>query len=85
MLTRRLGKKDVQSYSYNLLTIGHFGIYKSVDNRDKEVWELKWANGRRIYYAYIPEKQILVLFGGNKNGQDKDIRKAKSLFKKYIT
>ncbi|NGX61581.1 MAG: hypothetical protein K940chlam9_01068 [Chlamydiae bacterium] len=50
-----------------------------------EVWELRWKNGRRIYFSFIPEKKILLLLGGNKNGQDKDIRKAKSLLKKYTT
>ena len=61
---------------------GYFGDHKSVCD-DDEVWELKWKNGRRIYYAYIHEMNILVLLGGNKNGQEKDIRKAKSLYKKY--
>ncbi len=61
---------------------GHFGDHKSV-SEDDDVWELKWKNGRRVYYSYIPEKKILILFGGNKNGQEKDIRKAKSLYKKY--
>lgn len=61
---------------------GYFGDHKSVSN-DDEVWELKWKNGRRVYFAHIQEKKILVLLGGNKNGQDKDIHKAKSLCKKY--
>lgn len=60
----------------------YFGDHKSV-SVNQEVWELRWKNGRRIYFAHIPEKKILILLGGNKNGQDKDIRKAKSLYKKY--
>lgn len=63
---------------------GYFGDHKSVSD-DREVWELRWKNGRRVYFAYIPEEEILILLGGNKNGQDKDIRKAKSLYKKYTT
>lgn len=63
---------------------GYFGDRKSVCD-DDEVWELKWKNGRRAYFAHIPERKILLLLGGNKNGQDKDIRKAKSLFKRYTT
>lgn len=63
---------------------GYFGDHKSVSN-DSEVWELKWKNGRRVYFSYIPEKKILVLLGGNKNGQGKDIRQAKSLYKKYTS
>jgi putative addiction module killer protein len=63
---------------------GHFGDHKSV-SESHAIWELRWKNGRRVYYAYILEKQVLVLLGGNKNGQDKDINKAKSLYKKYTT
>jgi len=54
--------------------------HKSLEDN---VWELKWGNGRRVYYAYIPEKKILLLLGGNKNGQNKDIARAKKIYKKY--
>jgi len=60
---------------------GHFGTHKNLGN---EVWELKWQNGRRIYFACIPEYRILLLLGGNKNGQDKDIQKSKKIFRKYV-
>ncbi len=60
----------------------YFGDYKSVSD-DNEVWELRWKNGRRVYFTFIPYKKILILLGGNKNGQDKDIRKAKALCQKY--
>lgn len=64
---------------------GYFGHHKSVSHDEKgalkdKIWELKFNDGRRIYYAHIPEKNILLLLGGNKNGQDKDIHKAKKLF-----
>ncbi|HKY99835.1 MAG TPA: type II toxin-antitoxin system RelE/ParE family toxin [Rhabdochlamydiaceae bacterium] len=61
---------------------GYFGDHKDVYD---DVWELKWKNGRRIYYAYIPEKKILLLLGGNKNGQDKDIRQAKKILHKHVS
>lgn len=64
---------------------GHFGTKNNVSRNDKgilkdQVWELKFNDGRRIYYASFPEQNILLLLGGNKNGQTKDITKAKSLF-----
>ncbi len=64
---------------------GYFGTKNNVSKKDKgevkdRVWELKFDDGRRIYYAYFPEQNILLLLGGNKNGQNKDITKAKSLF-----
>lgn len=57
---------------------GYFGDHKPLD---EGVWELKWQNGRRVYYAFIKELDILLLLGGNKNGQDKDITKAIRLVK----
>lgn len=60
---------------------GYFGDCKDVED---SVWELRWKNGRRVYYAYIPERKILLLLGGNKNGQDKDIRQAKKIFHKHV-
>lgn len=66
---------------------GYFGTHKSVTHLEtgplkNQIWELKFNDGRRIYYAYIPEKNILLLLGGNKNGQSKDITKAKNIFVK---
>lgn len=59
---------------------GHFGDHKFLEN---EIWELKWQNGRRIYYAFIVELNMVLLFGGNKNGQSKDIKNAQKIFNKY--
>lgn len=61
---------------------GHFG-----DHRDlgKDLWELRWKNGRRVYYAYLREMKILLLLGGNKIGQDKDIRQARSIYGKHTS
>ncbi|MGB7127846.1 MAG: type II toxin-antitoxin system RelE/ParE family toxin [Candidatus Rhabdochlamydia sp.] len=68
---------------------GYFGDHKSISYYEKselkdKVWELRWKDGRRIYYAYIPEKKILLLLGGNKNGQNKDVSKAKTIYLKAI-
>ena len=59
----------------------HFGDHKHLRG---EIWELKWKNGRRIYYAIIPVSQILLLLGGNKNGQNKDINQAEKIYRKWI-
>ena len=71
-ISERLSKIETDSY---------FGDHKGVSD---VIWELKWKNGRRVYYAYIAKLDILILLGGNKNGQDKDIKRSKSIFKKYI-
>jgi putative addiction module killer protein len=61
---------------------GHFGDRKDLENG---IWELRWRNGRRVYYALIPEKKVLLLLGGNKNGQSKDIRQAKKILSENVT
>lgn len=65
----------------NILSYGHFGDFQDVGNN---ISELRWANGRRLYYTYIAELDIVLLLGGNKNGQDKDIKQAKNIIKKYL-
>jgi putative addiction module killer protein len=60
---------------------GHFGLNRHLEGF---VWELKWKSGRRVYYALIPPDNVIILLGGNKNGQDKDIKEAKKIFKSYI-
>lgn len=62
-------------------TEGHFGDFKQIS---EFVWELQWKNGRRIYYACLEESNLLLLLGGNKNGQNYDIRKAKKILEKYV-
>ncbi len=64
----------------NIEQHGHFGTIKDVHDG---VWELKWQNGRRVYYVYIPEANILLLIGGSKNGQSYDISQAKKILRKY--
>jgi len=69
--------EKIQSHEY-------FGDHKSVSDYEtgalkNVVWELRWKDGKRLYYAYIPERRVLLLLGGNKNGQDKDVSKAKNI------
>ncbi len=56
---------------------GHFGTV----NRFDGITELKWKSGLRIYTAVLAPN-VFVLLGGNKNGQEKDIRKAKKILGK---
>lgn len=59
---------------------GHFGDVRQLD----EIAELKWKSGRRVYFGRIESELILLLTGGNKNGQDKDIKQAKAIFARYV-
>lgn len=58
---------------------GYFGVTKDLED---DLYELKWVGGRRIYYTYLEEENILLLLGGNKNGQNKDINRARKILSK---
>ena len=60
---------------------GYFGLHKDLGG---SLFELKWGNGRRVYYAVIPPDNVILLLGGNKNGQSKDIKKAKNILSYYF-
>lgn len=62
---------------HRLSVEGHFGQIHYFD----ELIELKWKSGLRVYTARVEKFMIIILAGGNKNGQSKDIKKAKKILK----
>jgi putative addiction module killer protein len=68
---------QIQMRLDRILGTGHFGTYNFFD----EIIELKWKSGLRIYTARIGKNKIAILNGGTKNGQQKDIKKAKKILK----
>ncbi len=54
---------------------GNFGDHKFLS---QGVWELRmnFGGGIRIYYGFFEDKVVLLLSGGNKNTQKRDIQKA---------
>ena len=61
---------------------GNFGDHKSVGNG---VYELRIPKGPgiRIYYGLKGEEIVVVIGGGDKSTQQKDITRAKELWRKY--
>lgn len=59
----------------------HFGDCKSVGNGIREI-RVNFAKGYRIYFKEKDEKIIVLLIGGNKSTQQKDIAKAKEIWGK---
>lgn len=60
----------------------YFGDAKNID---KSIAELRWRNGRRLYFCILDSgvsKKVLILIGGNKNGQSKDIIRARRILTK---
>lgn len=79
------GRTQIYKRLDRIKEYGYFGDCKSVSDYEEgllknKVWELRWNDGRRVYYASIPPAKVLLLLGGNKNGQEKDIREAKKIY-----
>jgi putative addiction module killer protein len=71
-------KAQIEKRLSNIQNEGHFGHVKQLT---KNLAEIKFNNGSRIYFSVKDAngKIIVLLLGGNKNGQGKDIKKAQSL------
>ncbi len=75
-------RTQVRKRLLNIQESGHFGHIRDLDEDGDGLSELKFNDGRRIYYIIIPVDNVILLLGGNKNGQDKDIKKARNIIAK---
>jgi putative addiction module killer protein len=66
------------------LAVGNFGDSKPVGEGVMEL-RVDWGPGYRVYFARIGQVVILLLCGGDKRTQYKDIERAKEYFDDYKT
>ena len=59
----------------------HFGDCEPVGDGIREL-KINYAKGYRVYFKEIDGKVIILLIGGDKSTQQKDIEKAKDIWKK---
>ncbi|MDR1691320.1 MAG: type II toxin-antitoxin system RelE/ParE family toxin [Rickettsiales bacterium] len=62
----------------NRIALGNFGDHKSVGEGVLEL-RFTYASGYRIYYTKQGNKIVILLCGGDKSTQTKDIKRAKEL------
>ncbi len=77
------GKAQVDARILRIEDQHHFGDAKDLG---LGLAELRWKNGRRVYFARGRDKTgqlVILILGGNKNGQNKDITQARFLLRKY--
>ena len=79
------GQLQVDARILRVQEHGHFG---DVRNLGDGLAEMKWKNGWRVYFGYLKvdaDEAVLLVLGGNKNGQEKDIKKARVLLERFTT
>jgi putative addiction module killer protein len=59
----------------------HFGDCESVSHGIREL-KINFAKGYRVYFVEKDGKIIVLLSGGDKSTQEKDIKKSKEIWKK---
>jgi putative addiction module killer protein len=59
----------------------HFGDCESVGNGIREL-KINYAKGYRVYFTESDGKIIILLIGGDKSTQSKDIERAKEILKR---
>ena len=59
----------------------HFGDCEPVDNGIREL-KINYAKGYRVYFKEMDGKIVILLIGGDKSTQQKDIEKAKEIWDK---
>lgn len=64
------------------LKLGNFGDCKNLGDGVLEL-RIDYGPGIRLYYSRIRNKVILLLCGGTKRSQDKDIQLAKAYLREY--
>lgn len=64
------------------VALGNLGDYKNIEEGLAEL-RFNFGSGYRVYFGRCENKIILLLCGGDKRTQSKDIEKAKEYWKDY--
>lgn len=66
----------------NRVSLGNFGDYRALDGGVSEL-RIDWGPGYRVYFARVGKVILLLLSGGDKTTQQKDIENAKAYLQDY--
>jgi putative addiction module killer protein len=65
------------------VALGNLGEYKRLGDDINEL-KFKFGSGYRVYFSEVDNAIVLLLYGGDKKTQAKDIKIAKAYLKDYL-
>ena len=77
---REKEQTQIDARLQRIQSAGHFGDAKYLGDG---LAELRWKNGWRIYFFKESLTELVLLIGGSKNAQEKDIQRARLLLRRY--
>ena len=80
-LKDRKGRSVIQA-RIERVRLGNFGNCRSVGDGIQEL-KISFGPGYRVYFGRDGDKIVILLCGGDKSGQKKDIALAKELWREY--
>ena len=82
------GLRDVQARArirvrLDRVRLGNLGDYRSVGDGVYEL-RLTYGPGYRLYFGVVDRAKMILLAGGDKSGQQRDIARAKNYWADYL-
>ena len=74
--------KDCAQVEARLLKITEESYFGDAKDLGEGLAELRWKNGRRVYFSKGKDEHgqtVILILGGNKNGQSKDITRSRKI------
>lgn len=78
-----LTKKEQTKVASRLEKIKNEGYFGDVSPISDGISELRWKNGWRVYFIVSTTNTIILIQGGKKNDQKKDIKKTRIYVSRY--
>jgi putative addiction module killer protein len=78
-----LTKKEQTKVASRLEKIKNEGHFGDVSTLGDGISELCWKNGWRVYFIVSTTNTIVLILGGKKNDQKKDIKQTKIFVSRY--
>ena len=78
----RVARAKIRTY-LNRLRLGNFGSCKSLRGNLYEI-RIHYGPGYRVYFGKKDSELVLVLAGGDKESQTRDIERAREYWKDYL-